>query len=321
MYDARLDLLVVGEINADLVLTGADVEPEFDQVEKLVSRASLTVGGSSAITACAAARLGLRTGFVGVVGDDAMGRLLLELMAERGVDVRACVAHPELETGVSVLLVDASGERGRAILTAPGAMTALRASDVDAALLGLARHVHSGGYFLQPGLQPGLPGLFAAAREAGATCSLDPNWDPSGAWDSGIRAALEHCDVFLPNEGELLRITGAPGVDGAVDALALPELTVAVKCGAEGGAWHRGGARLRLPAPATDVVDTTGAGDAFDAGALHAFLAGGSPECQLSLGVACGSLSTRALGGVDAQPHLAEAVRLAASLDPQGSPI
>jgi sugar/nucleoside kinase (ribokinase family) len=321
MARARLDLLVVGEINADLLVMGADVEPEFGQVEKLVSRAKLAVGGSSVITACAAARLGLRTAFVGVVGDDAIGRFMLDALKARGVDVSGCRVDPELDTGVSILLVDESAERDRAILTAPGAMNALRADDVDQGLLAAARHVHCGGYFLQPGLQPGIPGLFDAARRTGATCSLDPNWDPAGTWDAGIREAIARCDVFLPNEAELLRITRTGDVEAALAELAQPALTVAVKRGGEGGEWRRGATHLRIPAPTVDVVDTTGAGDAFDAGLIHAFLADAAPERQLALAVACGALSTRALGGVDAQPDLAEAERLAASLTPDGSRI
>lgn len=319
MRPASLDLLVVGEINADLLVVGADVAPEFGQVEKLVSRAALAAGGSSVLTACAAARLGLRTAFAGVVGDDLIGRFMLDAMAARGVDVRGVRIAPDLDTGLSVVLVDESGRRGRATLTAPGAMTALRAADVDSELLAAARHVHCGGWFLQPGLHAGLPALFAAAREAGATCSLDPNWDPAGAWDAAIRAALDHCDVFLPNEAELLRITRAPDLESALDDLARPGLAVAVKRGADGATWRRGDRHLRQPAPAVDVVDTTGAGDAFDAGLVHAMLAGEPPERQLALAVACGSLSTRALGGVDAQPDLAEARRLADALTPTGA--
>jgi sugar/nucleoside kinase (ribokinase family) len=315
----ELDLLVVGEINADLVVSGPDVEPEFGQVEKLVSQAVLAVGSSSVITACAAARLGLRTAFAGVVGDDAIGRFMLDAMVARGIDVTGCVVHPTLATGVSVLLVDSAGARGRAILTAPGAMTALQAGDVGEGLLAKARHVHCGGYFLQPGLQAGLPGLLNTARAGGATCSLDPNWDPSGAWDGGIADAIAQCDVFLPNDAELLRIARAGSLDEALDALDRPGLTVAVKLGAEGAEWGRGEARFRIPAPEVDVVDATGAGDAFDAGLLHALLRGEPPERQLALAVACGSLSTRALGGVDAQPDLAEALLVAASLVPEGS--
>jgi sugar/nucleoside kinase (ribokinase family) len=315
MPRVQLDLLVVGEINADLVVSGRDVEPEFGQVEKLVDRATLAVGSSSAITACAAARLGLRTAFAGVVGDDAIGRFMLDAMAARGVDVSACSVDPEADTGVSVLLVDATGTRGRAILTAPGAMTALRAADVDRALVAGARHVHCGGYFLQPGLHAGLAELLRGARSS----SLDPNWDPSGRWDSGVHDVIAACDLFLPNEVELRHVTGAETVGAALAQLARPGLTVAVKRGSDGGVLQRGEDRVEVAAPPVDVVDSTGAGDAFDAGLIHAHLAGSTPERQLALAVACGSLATRALGGVEAQPALAEALDLAASQETDGS--
>ena len=86
----EFDLLVAGELNPDIVVSGGDVEPAFGQVERLVDGIALTVGSSSAITACAAARLGLRVAFVGVVGDDTFGRWMLEALAGRGVDVGAC---------------------------------------------------------------------------------------------------------------------------------------------------------------------------------------------------------------------------------------
>jgi sugar/nucleoside kinase (ribokinase family) len=319
MREKALDLLVVGEINADLVVTGPDVEPAFGQVEKLVSRAVLAVGSSSVITACAAARLGLRTAFAGVVGDDALGRFMLDEMRARGVNVRGCIVDPVRATGISVGLVDESGDRGRAILTAPGAMTALRASDIGHDLLASARHVHCGGYFLQPGLHAGLPDLFAAARGEGATCSLDPNWDPAGSWDAGLRKAMEQCDVFLPNAAELLAVAGTGTLEEALVVLGRQGMTIAVKRGAAGAEWHRDATHVRLPAPGVDVVDTTGAGDAFDAGLLHAFLSGEPAERQLALAVACGSLATRALGGVEAQPDLADAQRVATALVAAGS--
>ncbi|HEX5950447.1 MAG TPA: carbohydrate kinase family protein, partial [Actinomycetota bacterium] len=108
-----LDLLVLGDANPDLILTG-DVEPVFGQTEKLVEHADLVVGGSGAITACAAARLGLRVAFVGVLGRDVFGRFMLEALTERGVDVSRCVNDPDRPTGLSVIL---SRREDRAILT------------------------------------------------------------------------------------------------------------------------------------------------------------------------------------------------------------
>src|SRR5215207_7371150 len=99
----QFDILVAGEINPDLLLTG-DVAPEFGQVEKLVDTAALTIGSSSAIFACGAARLGLRVAFIGVCGDDLFGRFMLDEMQKRGVDVSHVIVRQGGQTGLSVIL-------------------------------------------------------------------------------------------------------------------------------------------------------------------------------------------------------------------------
>jgi sugar/nucleoside kinase (ribokinase family) len=157
------DLLVAGEINPDLILSG-DVEPAFGQVEKLVDGAALTVGSSSVIFACGAARLGLRVAFVGVCGEDVFGRFMLEEMAARGVDISHVIRVPGGQTGLTVILnkgVD------RAMLTHAGLIAALRAEDVPDHLLAQARHLHVASYFLQTALQPGLPDLFSPGAGVG----------------------------------------------------------------------------------------------------------------------------------------------------------
>jgi sugar/nucleoside kinase (ribokinase family) len=84
--ETHFDVLVAGEINPDLILTG-DVTPEFGQVEKLIDDAILTIGSSSAIFACGAARLGLKVAFIGVCGEDVFGHFMLDEMTKLGVDV------------------------------------------------------------------------------------------------------------------------------------------------------------------------------------------------------------------------------------------
>src|SRR5215510_9800266 len=110
------DILVAGEINPDLILSG-DVVPAFGQVEKLVESATLTIGSSSAIFACGAARLGLKVAFIGVYGDDVFGRFMLDEMSKRNVDVGNAILRREGLTGLSVILNQGSD---RAILTHPG---------------------------------------------------------------------------------------------------------------------------------------------------------------------------------------------------------
>jgi sugar/nucleoside kinase (ribokinase family) len=301
-----LDLLVLGEVNPDVVVRAADPRPAFGQVERWVDAIELVIGSSSVVFACGAARLGLRVAMAGVVGDDALGRFMLGAMAERGIETGAVRIDPAVPTGASVIL---SGPTDRAILTAPGTMPLLRAGDVPPALVARARHLHVGSFFLLDAARPDLPALFAAARAGGATTSLDCNWDPLEVWDGGIRALLAETNVFLPNAAEATRLTGIADVEAAARALvALGPRIVAVKLGADGAlAVTADGAAARCPVLAIDPVDTTGAGDSFDAGFLAGWLAGRPLAACLALGVACGSLSTRGVGGTAAQPTLAAA--------------
>ncbi|MGZ6346935.1 MAG: carbohydrate kinase family protein [Anaerolineales bacterium] len=308
------DILVAGEINPDLILSG-DVVPSFGQVEKLVDSASLAVGSSSAIFACGAARLGLKTAFIGLCGDDVFGRFMLDEMQRLGVNVSNVVVLPGKQTGLSVILNRSSAHgtgpnpsSERAILTHAGLISSLKAGDVTEDLLRQSRHLHVGSYFLQTALQPGLPDLFARARSLGLTTSLDPNWDPSGEWQA-LEGLLREVDVFLPNENEALALTGSVSVDVAINDLRQKCRTVALKLGAQGALACRGEETAHASALKLQVVDTIGAGDSFDAGFLYGFLKGWSLEKALSLAVACGSLSTRAAGGTSAQPTLEEAMR------------
>jgi sugar/nucleoside kinase (ribokinase family) len=299
------DLLVLGDLNPDLVLRGETVEPAFGQVEKVVDDADLLIGGSGAIVACGAARLGLRTAIAGVVGDDLFGRFMLDALRERDVDTSAVVVDPAQRTGVTVVLSKPAGDR--AMLTYRGAISSLTADAVNVAS---ARHVHVASLFLQTALAPGLPDLFRAAREAGASTSIDPNWDPDERWDGGLRELLPLTGLFLPNGEEAMRIAGSDDPGDAARALAAQGPLVAVKLGAEGALAASGDELIEVAAPAgVDPVDTTGAGDSFDAGALAGLLEGWPPERMLELGCHCGALSTRAAGGTAAQPTLEEALR------------
>jgi len=300
----RFDLLVLGDVNPDLVLRG-DVEPVFGQAERLVEAAHLTIGGSGAIVACGAARLGLAVALCGVVGDDLFGRWIRDQLGARGIGVEGLVVDAARPTGLTVVL---SKPHDRAILTHPGTISELRGEAVDRALLGEARHVHVSSYFLQRELAPDVPGLFDEAHARGATTSIDPNWDPSEAWDGGLADVLTRTDLFLPNANEALRIAREEEIDRAVLSLARSAGLVVAKLGPEGALAAQGPRLVRSAGIPADPLDTTGAGDSFDAGFLASWLAAEPLERSLARGNACGSLSTRALGGVDGQPTPDEVV-------------
>jgi sugar/nucleoside kinase (ribokinase family) len=297
------DILVAGEINPDLILSG-NVIPEFGQVEKLVDHATLAIGSSSAIFACGAARLGLRVAFIGLCGEDLFGHFMLDEMQKCNVDVSNVIIRREGQTGFSVILNQAAD---RAILTHLGLISALRAADISDALLCQARHLHIASYFLQTNLQPDLPGLFRRAHSLGLTNSLDTNYDPSEKW-IGFDELLSVTDIFFPNKTEALSITQTDNVEAAGGQLADKSKIVAIKLGAEGGAIPTNDHMFFVPSIPVNMVDTIGAGDSFDAGFLYGYLNRWSLETSLRFGVVCGALSTRAAGGTTAQPTLDEAL-------------
>lgn len=310
-----LDLLVAGDVNPDVLVVDPDPVPVFGQVERVMRSIRLTMGGSSSIMACGAARLGLSTAFCGVVGDDDAGRFALDQLRRRGVDVTACRVDPATPTAVTVVL---ARDDDRAILTALGTIDGLTAQDIPTDLVARARHLHLGSTALQPRLRAGLPALLRQARAVGTTTSFDTNWDPDEGWDD-LDGLLATADICFPNLAEGQRWTGrtdpedvargivARAIVAGRDPHAGP-LTVALKLGADGAVATRGDEVVRVPAPPVTVVDTTGAGDSFDAGFVAGMLHGWSLDRTLAFAVMCGSLSTRAIGGVDAQPTLDEAL-------------
>lgn len=298
------DVLVTGEINPDLILTG-DITPQFAQVEKLVEQATLTIGSSSAIFACGAARLGLKVAFLGVCGDDVFGHFMLDEMQKRGVDTANVVVRAAGSTGLSVILNRGSD---RAILTYPGLIPALQASDIPDALLRQARHLHVASYFLQANLQAGLPSVFERARSLGLSTSLDTNFDPSEQW-AGVNELLCLTDVFLPNRTEALAISHAEDVETAAQRLAENARSVAIKLGAAGALACQQDSIVRCESIPVDIVDSIGAGDTFDAGFLYGYLNHWEIQRSLRLACACGALSMRSAGGTDGQPTLEEALR------------
>jgi len=297
------DILVAGEINPDLILSG-NVVPEFGQVEKLVDSATLTIGSSSVIFACGAARLGLKVAFIGVCGDDVFGRFMLAEMSKRKVDIENVIVSQSGSTGLSVILNQSSD---RAILTHPGLIAELCASDIPDDLLRNARHLHVASYFLQTNLQPDLPNLFRRAHSLGLTTSLDTNYDPSEKW-IGFEELLSVTNVFLPNEREALSLSGEKNIDEAAGKLGSKVDALAIKLGAEGALGVQNGTSVRVASIPVKVVDTVGAGDSFDAGFLYGYLNQWGLEKCLRLACVCGALSTQKAGGTDGQPALDEAM-------------
>lgn len=324
-------VLFVGELNPDIILAGVPTpggKLRFGQAEDLVDQTVLTLGSSAAITASAAARAGASVALVAVVGDDDFGRTCLTRAAERDIDVTAVRVAPLRRTGSSVILVRAEDRGDRQILTELGTMRDLSLDDLPDALLSDAAHVHVSSFFMHVGCRDRLHERLARARALGAVISLDTNDDPERRWQNGAAAAIATSDIVFGNDTELAGLAGlsegdAPAVAARTLLATMPRTAVegavslpAVvhKQGSLGATVYTTAGAVHISASEVEVVDTVGAGDTL-AGTVVASLLGGADWAgALALGVAAATLSTRAAGGTDGQPLLADASSLAARL-------
>lgn len=312
----EFDLLVVGDLHAEVLVVDADAVVASTPGETLVSSIRMTIGGSAAIMAAGAARLGLRTAFCGVIGEDELGASMLASMAEHGVDVRASRVDGAIATGATIVRTQGAD---RVILRATGTTDRLQVDDIPVGLLATSRHVHVGSAAIQADLRAELPDLFLLARALDVTTSFDVGRDPGEGWE-GAPALLAAVDVCFCTLVEASRWTGLAEPEAAARALAdgalgprdpdAGPLTVVVRLGREGALAVREGRVARAAAPRVQVVDTTGAGDSLAAGFVAAMVSGWPLEESLRLAVACGTASVRGLGGVDAQATLEEAEAL-----------
>jgi sugar/nucleoside kinase (ribokinase family) len=329
-----LDLLVLGELNPDVLVSAADIDIRFGQVEQLVDNATITLGSSGAITAAATAAQGLRAAVCAVVGDDPIGAWTTELLAGYGVDVAGVVRRAGHQTGLSIVLTRPDGDR--AILTYSGTMSELSRTDVPADWLRAARHVHASSFFLQRGLQADLPALFEEARIAGATTSLDPGWAPRGEW-ANAGPILSQTDYLLPNAAECWHLAAAlDGTSAGGDhnyhpddkvsvmhaAKALHRLgpVVAVKLGVAGALAVGPDMLVRVRGRSVAPVDSTGAGDCFDAGFIAGLLDGSTVTEALKRAVSTGSIAVTAWGGTGRLATREQAIDAAAQLSAEHLP-
>lgn len=271
-----LDLLCAGRLYADLVFTGLDAAPEPGR-EVFAESLMLTAGGGALITAVYGAALGLGAGVFGVLPAPPFDQPVRRVLAEAGVRPHLGLARPGDEPQVTAALVY-GGDRAF-VTRRPGAA-------LPAMPLPPARHLHIGE--LATALEH--PGLVAEARRAGMTVSLDCGWSEAALARPEAAAIIAAVDLFLPNETEARRLA-EHGLAAA------PRVATVVKLGARGARFASATATLERPGVPREVVDPTGAGDAFAAGFLAAWLAARPPADCLDAGNACGAAAVAGVGG------------------------
>ncbi|GCE13856.1 carbohydrate kinase family protein [Tengunoibacter tsumagoiensis] len=291
MKTKELDVIVVAEINVDIIVAGMQRLP-MPGTEHLVESIELTAGSSGVLTATALAALGLRVGLCGLVGDDLFGHYMVEHLQRWHIDTAGVLCDPTMRTGAGVIL---STLEDRAILTYSGTIAQLRLEDVRMDQVARARHLHLSSYFLQTALQPDVPTLLQRSKALGLTTSLDPGYDPAEQWK--MEGVLEWLDLFLPNLDEARALTGMSTITDALKRLASQTPGVAIKAGQLGATAIKDAEYRQDPGFSVQVIDTTGAGDAFNAGFIAAMLAGENLGDCLRRGNACGALTAAHRGG------------------------
>jgi sugar/nucleoside kinase (ribokinase family) len=297
MPRGKIDVVVVGELNVDIILNGIDGLPVIGK-ELMAKSMSVTLGSSSAIFAGNLSSLGCSVAFVGKIGNDIFANLVLRSLESRKVDTSRIIKSDELSTGATIVM---AYDQDRANVTYPGAMDELRLEDIDFEFLAGAKHMHFANCFMQPGIRKDLVSLFRKAKELGLTTSLDTQWDPEERWDLPLQELLPYVDIFMPNMAEFANFTGEADVTTGINKIKEYSNIIVIKNGDKGALAWDGQKIISQPAFRNDnVIDTVGAGDSFDAGFVRDFIKGLSIEECLVTGALAGAINTTCAGGTGA---------------------
>jgi sugar/nucleoside kinase (ribokinase family) len=300
--EKKIDIIVIGELNVDIILNGITGFPAIGK-EILANSMSVTLGSSSAIFASNLSSLGLRVAFIGKVGQDKFGQVVLDTLNGQNVDTSHIIKSTSLSTGATIVL---NYGQDRAMVTYPGAMNDLRLEDIDFGFLPKARHMHFSSCFLQPGIRNDLVSLFRRAKELGLTTSFDPQWDPEEKWDLRLEKLLPSVDVFLPNIQEFQLLTRSTTIEEGIRKLEHFAHFIVIKNGSDGAIAWDGKDLVNQPAFLNDhVVDCIGAGDSFNAGFIKEFINKKPLKKCLETGALTGAISTTRAGGTGAFENFA----------------
>lgn len=281
-------VLCVGRVYCDLIFTGLDRMPVLGR-EVFADELTIAAGGGAFISAAHLADLERPTALVARLGTDALSQAVAHDIAGRDIETdfieRADDAGPQI-TVASVLGSE------RAFLTRRAGRA--EPNTLDAALAWpRVAHLHIAEY----ATLAEIPDLVSRAKQAGLTVSLDPSWDDDLIRDPRLMEACSGVDIFLPNLEEAREITGESEPDRICDRLARHFPVIALKLGAGGALLASGEIRCLRPALDVPVIDTTGAGDAFNAGFVDCWLSGKDLPACLNAAISAGSRAVQITGG------------------------
>jgi ribokinase len=286
-------IVVLGDLMADVVVR---LSGPLARASDAPAEIRFRGGGSAANTAAWLAEAGADVALVARVGDDERGRAAVEELLRGGVDTRVAVDSGR-GTGTCLVLTEPGGERTMA--PDAGANDALAVGDLADDLLADAAHLHVAGYaLLRDGSRPAARAAMERASTEGVSVSVDPS--SSALLSTSFIDYADGAGLLLPNASEAHALTGQSEPETAARALAERFGEVVVTLGPGGALWTDGEAMLQAAAVEVETIeDSTGAGDAFAAGFLHARTTGASTANALAAGC---RLAARAVSGSGARP-------------------
>jgi sugar/nucleoside kinase (ribokinase family) len=299
----------LGIMVADVVAKPLKAMPERGKLV-LVDEMSLHTGGCAINAATALARLGLPVEVIGKVGADQFGDFLLTELQQRHIGKRGVSRHPTIGTSATMVMVEEDGERR--FVHYIGANAELKIEDINLDLLQEFAIIHVAGSLVLPGLD-GTPSahLLKSAQATGVVTFLDTVWDDTGRWMKVLEPCLPHIDYFIPSLPEAQAITGEDDPYQAARILVEAGVaTVALKMGEDGClVMVESGETIQHAAFKVDVIDATGAGDAFAAGFIAGVYMGWELPDTIRLANATGALSVTGLGASGGVTTLDETIK------------
>ncbi|KRE49932.1 carbohydrate kinase family protein [Paenibacillus sp. Soil724D2] len=293
----KFDAVVIGDANIDLVVVGCNQIPLPGQ-EIFVEDMLMHVGGGAALFTISLAKLGLHVAFNGVLGDDGYGHYIREQFGRYGIDTSLILTSQTSRTGITIAI---NPEQDRSFITYAGSNAEMQVSELDLAQVASGRHVHVTGYRGRRNHDE-FVAMAKKLKEMGVTLSCDVGWDDTGEWYSGVFELMRYVDVFLMNETEAHHYTGFEHIDDSLGYMSGFCKHVVVKLGPKGAVAMKDGLQSSCPGFSVKALDTTGAGDSFNAGYIYGFLTGLNVETCLLYGNVCGAMSVEAYGGSTGTP-------------------
>lgn len=299
MSEKKWDAYVYGDVNIDIVIPNVDKFPAPGQEEEVPMMETFT-GGGAALFALGLGKLGLRPVFQGEVGEDCYGEFIRKAFRESNVDDSLLKTCGTLKTGISLSFTN---QEDRSFLTYRGTNEKIRIEEVDLKQVAYASHIHVTGYAGEANHVSYHNFLKKVKEDTQATVSFDVGWDPAGKWNPEIYQLFPYIDVLFMNQTEAANYSRRESPQEAAADFAKSCGMAVIKLGRRGSIAVKDGTLYQAASYPVKAVDTTGAGDSFNAGFIYGFLKGKSVEECLKCGNGCGALSVTAPGGNTGFPN------------------